>query len=196
MVAHLGSQAEIFDAGITAALDGTDPPGREFMQPIWDTWNARSPDDAVAESLRVNEQLVQRLEGLTDEQLASMYLSMFGMELDAAGLVRLRLSELTLHTWDVAVALDPAATLPSDAVALLIDTLGPLAARTGKPQATAFRLQIHTVSPERQFLLKVGDAVELTGCDGGTADGELRIPSEALVRLVYGRLDRDHTPGA
>ncbi len=164
------------------------------MQPIWDTWNSRSPDDAVAESLRVNEQLVQRFEGLTDEQLTSMHLSMFGMELDAAGLTRLRLSELTLHTWDVAVALDPAATLPSDAVDLLIDTLGPLAARSGKPQGTAFRLQVHTSDPERRFLLKVGDAAELTGWDGGTADGELRMPAEALERLVYGRLDRDHTP--
>jgi hypothetical protein len=29
---------------------------------------------------------------------------------------------------------------------------------------------------------------------GTDVDGEIRIPTEALLRLVYGRLDTGHTP--
>ena len=32
------------------------------------------------------------------------------------------------------------------------------------------------------------------GPAGATADGQVQMPAEALLRLVYGRLDPDHTP--
>jgi len=32
------------------------------------------------------------------------------------------------------------------------------------------------------------------GPAGATADGQVQLPAEALVRLVYGRLDPGHTP--
>ncbi len=194
MLGHLGSQAELFTGWLTAALEGTEPPGREVMQPIWDAWDGRTPEAQAADSLAANERLVERFEGLTDDDLARMHLSLFGMELDAAGLVRLRLAEHALHTWDIAVALDTASQVAPDAVALLIDTLGPVAKRSGKPQGRAFRLRGRTSAPERTFSLYVADAVDLTDGADSAADGELRIPSEAFLRLVYGRLDPAHTP--
>jgi hypothetical protein len=123
-----------------------------------------------------------------------MHLTLFGLGLDAAGLVRMRLAEHALHTWDVAVALDPAARVAPDAVAALIDTLGPLASRAGKPQGKTFRLHVRTSAPDREFALTVSDTVELTPWSDGRADGELRIPAEAFLRLVYGRLDPAFTP--
>jgi hypothetical protein len=116
------------------------------------------------------------------------------MELDAAGLPRLRLAEHSLHTWDIAAALEPAAQVSQDAVALLIDTLGQLAARAGQYEGTPVRLHVHTESPERDFSLQLGDGAELTPWSGGTADGELQMPAEAFLRLIYGRLDSDHAP--
>jgi len=194
VLGHLGSQAELFEGWLTAAVDRTDPPGRESVQPVWDAWNARTPEQQAADSITSNERLVQRFERLTDDQLARMHLNLFGMEVDAVGLVRLRLAEHSVHTWDVAVALDPTALVASDAVALLIDTLGFLANRVGKPQDKTFRLSVHTSAPERHLSLRVGDTVELTEWTEGPADGELRIPAEAFLRLIYGRLDRDHAP--
>lgn len=193
VVGHLGSQAEISEGWLTAALEGTQPGGLEVMQPIWEVWNARAPQEAVTEGLKESERLVRRFEDLSDDDLGRMHLSFFGMELDGAGLARLRLGEHAVHTWDVAVALDPTAQMPSDAVALLIDTLDLLAGRAGKPQRTPFRLHVHTTEPTRDFSLRVGEAVELSDWDGGASDGELTIPAEAFVRLVYGRLDPDHT---
>lgn len=194
VLGHLGSQAEIFSTWLPAALEGTEPPGREFMQPIWDSWDGRTPEAQATDSLADNERLVERFEGLTDDDLARIRLNFFGMELDAAGLVRLRLAEHALHTWDIAVALDPAAQVAPDAVDLLIDTLGLLGNRAGKPQGRAFRLRVQTRAPERTFSLQVGEAVELPEGDAGPADGELRLPAEAFLRLVYGRLDPAHTP--
>jgi hypothetical protein len=38
------------------------------------------------------------------------------------------------------------------------------------------------------------ETVQLTGWEDGATDGELLLPTESFLRLVYGRLDPDHTP--
>jgi hypothetical protein len=38
--------------------------------------------------------------------------------------------------------------------------------------------------------------VSLLPWDGEGSLAELRLPAEAFLRLVYGRLDREHTPPA
>ena len=194
VLSHLGSQAEIFGLFLEAGLTGQDPPGREAFATIWDTWNAKSPDDQVADGLAADEKHVRTLEQLTDDELAKVRLPFFGMDLDAVGMIRLRLGEHALHTWDVAVALDPSATIAPDAVGLLIDTVGQLAARSAKPDGKQRRLQVSTSDPERHFILETGDAVNLTESDHQDGLPELRLPAEAFVRLVYGRLGPSHTP--
>jgi hypothetical protein len=125
------------------------------------------------------------------------------MDLDATGLARMRLSEHAVHTWDVAAALDPAATVAADAVDLLIDTLGQMVARAAKPDGRPRLVRVLTSDPERQFILQTGEAVTLTPASGepaaeaaasAEAAAELRLPAEALLRLCYGRLDPAHTP--
>jgi hypothetical protein len=123
-----------------------------------------------------------------------MHLNLYGMEMDAVGLPRTRLAEHAVHAWDIEVALDPTAQVAPDAVALLIDTLDFIANRAGKPQGKAIRLHVRTSEPERDLSLRVGDEVELVEGADDTADGELRIPAEAFLRLVYGRLDSNHAP--
>ncbi len=109
VLSHLGSQAEIFSLLLDAGLEGAEPPGPDAFPPIWDAWNARSAPEQAADSLKANEAFVQRVEALSDAELAEMRLPMFGMDLDAVGLLRMRLGEHAVHTWDVAVALDPSA---------------------------------------------------------------------------------------
>ena len=48
--------------------------------------------------------------------------------------------------------------------------------------------------PERLFFLSVFDRVVLSDNVDGEPEGTLELPSAALLRLVYGRLDRRHTP--
>jgi uncharacterized protein (TIGR03083 family) len=194
VLSHLGSQAEIFDLFLEAGLAGQDPPGREAFGPIWETWNAKNPQDQAADALQADAKTLEHFESLDADQRARWHLHVFGMDIDAAGLARMRVGEHAVHTWDVAVALDPAATLEPDAAALLIDTVGPLAARAGKPDGKQRRLRITTTDPERHFILETGTEVTLTPADGDDGPADLRLPAEAFIRLVYGRLGPACTP--
>ena len=194
VLSHLGSGAEIFSLLLDAGLSGGEPPGREAFPAIWDSWNARPPERQAFDCRSVDAAFVERLENLDERQLSTLHLSMFGMEMDAAGLARMRLSEHALHTWDVAVALDPTAKVDPGAVALLIDNLGPTAGRTGQPAGATLRIQVATTDPARTLLLEVGDAVVIASGPGADVASSIELPAEAFVRLVYGRLDSEHTP--
>jgi uncharacterized protein (TIGR03083 family) len=197
-LSHLGSQAEIFGLFLDAGLTGQDPPGREEFVPIWDSWNGKDPQAQASDALRADEATIKRFESLDADEQARLHLKVFGMELGTTGLARMRVGEHAIHAWDVLVALDPSATVAPDAVALLIDTLDQLAARSGKPDGKQRRVRVTTTDPDRQFILETAEAVTLTPSDGeGTPESglsELRLPAEAFVRLVYGRMDEAHTP--
>ena len=200
VLSHLGSQAEIFGLFLDAGLTGQEPPGREEFEPIWASWNAKAPQAQAADALRADQATLERFESLDADQQARLQLKLFGMELDATGLARMRVSEHAIHAWDVLVALDPSATVAPDAVALLIDTLDQLAARSGRPDGQQRKVRVSTTSPERQFTLETGEEVTLTPTDGEVTPelglSELRLPAEAFIRLVYGRMDEAHTPPA
>jgi len=196
VLSHLGSGAEIFGLFLQSGLTGQDPPGRDEFGPIWSAWNAKDPQAQATDGLRADGSAVARFESLDPDQ-AKLRLDLFGSDMDLLGLARMRVSEHAIHTWDVAVALDPSATVAPDAVDLLIDTVGQLAARSARPDGKRRRLAVSTTDPERHFILETGEGVGLAEAGGsGDVDGlpRLRLPAEAFVRLIYGRLGRHHTP--
>jgi uncharacterized protein (TIGR03083 family) len=194
VASHLGSQAEIFDLYLSAGLIGADGPDQDVIVPIWDRWNALPPRSQVADSVTANERLVSRLEHLEPEQQDAFSLSLFGSDLDLAGLAALRLSEHALHTWDIVVILDPAATVAQDAVELLIDTLPQRAAGAGLPVPGADPLDVTTTDPARTFHLTLDPTVSVTPRAATPDTPTARFPAEAFLRLVAGRLDPAHTP--
>jgi uncharacterized protein (TIGR03083 family) len=196
VLSHLGSQAEIFGLFLDAGLSGEDPPGLDDFLPIWDSWNGREPEAQVADALRADSVTLERFESLSEQERAQLRLNAFGREVGMTGLATMRLGEHALHTWDVAVALDPAATIAPDAVALLVDTLDQLAARASKPDGKARKLRISTTGPERHFVLETGESVTLIPVPDrdSVEEGlpELVLPAEALIRLIYGRLNQQN----
>ena len=192
VASHLGSQAEIFALFLDAGLNGSTAPGREAFGPIWDRWNALDPVEQVSQSIAANERLVGRLEQTTPDQQQRFSLPMFGSDVDLAGMAAMRLAEHALHTWDVAVMFDPDATVAFDAVELLVDTVEQTAARAGKRVQGVGPVAITTNAPDRAFLLTAEPIVSLAARNDSGAD-PLRLPAEALVRLVAGRLDPAHT---
>ncbi len=191
VLSHLGSQAEIFSLFVDAGLEGGDAPAQSAFAPIWDSWNNRTPEVQATDSIAANERLVARLEAVDPAQLASFRLEIFGMDLDAAGLLRMRLSEHAVHTWDVVVAFDEKAVVAPDAVALLIDGLPEMAARISKPAGQPTAITVRTSAPDRRFVLD-RDGVRLEPQADAADDASLELPAEALLRLVYGRLDPSH----
>jgi MDMPI C-terminal domain len=69
--------------------------------------------------------------------------------------------------------------------------------RVAQGVAEPARISLTTTAPERRFLLVLtteGGELTRDQADGDGATGRISLPAEAFVRLVYGRLDRDHTP--
>jgi uncharacterized protein (TIGR03083 family) len=193
VLSHIGTQSESFGLMLDAGLSGGDPPGRDDFVPIWGRWNAKSPQAQATDALAADRALLERFESLDDAQRERFHLEAWGMDLDLAGLLRLRVGEHAVHTWDVAVALDPAAVVAPDAVELLVDALERVAGR-GKADGTKRRLHVSTSGPERHFTLETGDAPRLVAFEPDDYEVELQLPAEAFVRLIYGRLDPAHTP--
>lgn len=197
VLSHLGSGAEISQLRLEAALGDAAPPPQEVYQKIWDTWNAKSPDAMVADALVADSGQIDALERASDDELAGIRVPMFGMELDAARLIGLRLSEHALHTWDVEVSIDKAAAVAPEPVSLLIDNVPMFAGfARGPSQAEPLSVRIITTAPHRDYVLTAAEAVRMTEWTGdGAAPSEtVRMPAEALLRLVSGRLDPEHTP--
>jgi hypothetical protein len=190
----------MFDAGVS----GEDSPGPDMFAPIWDAWNSKSPDLKATDCKTADAALIEHIESLDAQQLDKLHLSMFGMEVDATLLTGMRLSEHSLHTWDVDVVRNPSATLASDATALMIDVLSTRGTRSAKPVGGPLTVRIETTAPARSFVLRVDDSVSLdegsgstSGDTAATADGataKLTLPAEALLRLASGRLDDEHLP--
>jgi uncharacterized protein (TIGR03083 family) len=185
VLSHLGSGATIMRLRLDGDVD---------MQAIWDEWNAQDPDAQAADALRADDQLQYRLATLTAEDQDRMRFAMGPMELDLLTFLGLRLNEHSLHAWDVAVTFDASATLPDDETALVVDTLPMMTRFAGKPTGVDRDISIRTLAPSRTFALALRpDGVTLSPSDPAD-EPDLELPAEALIRLVFGRLDPDHTP--
>ena len=123
-----------------------------------------------------------------------MRFAMGPMELDLLTFLGLRLNEHSLHAWDIAVAFDAGATpargrgrtdhrhAPDD------DRLGRQAHRGRQGRLDSDRgaqPHLHAGLAARWRHPVARDPVD---------EPDLELPAEALIRLVYGRLDPDHTP--
>jgi uncharacterized protein (TIGR03083 family) len=195
VASHLGSQAEIFDLFVDAGLEGTEPPNHDAFIQIWDRWNAKPPTEQVADSIAANEALVSRIEGLPEGDRDAFRVQMFDAHRDLSSVVSMRLSEHAVHTWDIAVALDPAATLSPDAVDVLVESVPSLAGRAARTVAGATPVMVATTEPTRAYRVTFEPDVRVQAADG-VAAADLTLPAEAFVRLVYGRLDPAHTPAS
>lgn len=197
VASHLGSGSEIFTGYLEAGVAGEPAPGGELNQPIWDTWNAKTPDEQIRDWRSASSAFLTAVEALSDEQRAAWHLELFGLSLDLAAFLRMRLNENALHTWDVTVALDAASTVPEDVAAVVAGELAMVARWAGKPSEQQASVEVRTTSPERAFHLDLGaSGVALSPSLDDTSAASLSLPTEAFVRLVYGRLDPDHTPSS
>jgi uncharacterized protein (TIGR03083 family) len=192
---HLGSGAEIFTLFLEAGATGSPAPGADRFQPIWATWNAKSPTEQARDSVVADEIFLDRAAALSPAERDGWHLDLFGSEQTLLGLLTMRLGEHAVHTWDIAVAADPAATIAPEPTAILVDSLAGAVARSAKPTKPR-RILISTSAPDRLFLLEfTADEATLTAVDTEPAvDATLHLSAEALIRLAYGRLDGDNTP--
>jgi hypothetical protein len=193
VLSHLGSSAVIGAERFRSGLRG-EAIADDFAPAVWAAWNAKSARAKADDAVAADRALLDQLMGASAEQRASFRFKLRPMELDFDALVGLRVNEHTLHTWDIEVVGNPSAVLAPTGVALVIDNLGMIARFTAQAQSEGRSIRVHTTDPVRDFTMTTGpdEAVGLERGGGGNAD--LTMPAEAFIRLVYGRLDPDHTP--
>lgn len=192
-MSHIGSGAVILKQRFDDVVSGQESDAG-FNQTVWDAWNAKSPDDQIRDALVADQALLLTLEALPEEKRKTFHLVMGPFDLDFDGFVALRLGEQAMHAWDVEVALDPMATLSSDVAEVILPNLGRIVSFSGKANDETMEIKVRTTEPARDFTIEFsGDSVTLMDAShSGAVD--VALPAEAFVRLVYGRLDTQHTP--
>ena len=193
VLSHLGSAAVITLRRLEDALARRDTPA-DVAPGVWEVWNAKAPLAQRDDALAADGDLLARIEAVPAEQRRAFTSTMGPLTLDFAGFVGMRLNEHALHTWDVEVVDDPGATIPVQAAALVVDNLELIARFTAKPSDSG-RLVVATTNPRRAFAIDLTPAsVRFAPAPAATTLADVELPAEAFIRLVYGRLDPDHTP--
>jgi uncharacterized protein (TIGR03083 family) len=193
VLSHLGSGAVIAQRRLDDGIAGKETPD-DFAPSVWDTWNAKSPTGKRDDALVADAALAARLDAVTPDERGRFALAMGPMTVDFDGFVGLRLNEHAFHTWDIDVANDPEATIPIRLAELVVDNLELIARFTAQPTGDTQTIRISTTDPDRNFQIELSvDAVTFRRTNT-TQRVDLQLPSEAFARLVYGRLDIDHTP--
>jgi uncharacterized protein (TIGR03083 family) len=195
VLSHLGSGADIFVRQVDDAVAGTPTPP-DFSRSVWDDWDARTPEAQAAGLLASDAALLARLGELTPAEREDVVISMGPFTLNFDEYLGLRLNEHVLHTWDVDVAFNDDAVIPSEIVGAVLDNLGFVARFAGKPSGADRTYLVRTFNPARSYEISLTpDAVSTVETDSDAA-ADLELPAEAFIRLVYGRLDADHTPSS
>jgi uncharacterized protein (TIGR03083 family) len=193
VLSHLGSGAVIFVQGIDTAVTG-DPAPAEFNQSVWSEWDAKSPEAQWADLPAADAAVIARLSALSPEERARVKVSLGPFELDYDAFAGLRLSEHAFHTWDVDVALNPAAVLPPEVVDSLLGVLEMIARFAAKPTGSTRTYVVRTENPVRTYRIELTPESATVTEGAGEEPADVQLPAEAFLRLVYGRLDPEHTP--
>jgi hypothetical protein len=158
-----------------------------------------APRERAEGFLTGNESLTELYESLDAATRESLRIDMGFLPAPAevATAAGLRLNELALHSWDVRVAFDDAATLEPQAVAALLPGPSLLIGWISKPEQLAGRsavLRITTTAPASSHTLRLADQVSIDSEPVEEPDGTIDLPAEAWLRLVSGRLAPRLTP--
>ena len=197
LLGHLGSGAVITEATLEASIAGRPNPGLEANKAIWAVWDAKSPQAAADDSLAANEHLLARYDSLDDATRESLRIDLgfLPAPLEVAAAARFRLNEFALHSWDVRAFLDPSATIEPSAVPLVVDVEAVMLGWICKPELLGHpaTVRVELTDLGRSFVLALAESASIRQGDEET-DAVLRLPAEAWLRLVSGRLAPAVTP--
>jgi len=199
VLSHLGSGAEIMVNTLQLAVESKPAADGDFNQTVWDRWNASSRREQADGFLRWNQTLLGLFESLDEGQRNDLRIDVGWLPapIDVATLVRMRLNELTHHSWDVRSALDPEATLDAAAVPEMLQSNTLDLSWITKPaelDGQTAVLAVTTTEPASEFTLRLADPVSVDKTPAVEPDGSLTLPAEAWLRLAAGRLGTDRTP--
>src|SRR4051794_15365191 len=193
VLSHLGSGAVIMQRRLDDAVAGQDTPD-DFAPGVWSSWNAKGPVEQRDDALAADAALLARIETVPPDERNAFTSAMGPMTLGFAQFVGMRLNEHAFHTWDIEVVADPAATIPVPVAAFVVDNLELVARFAGKPTGDTTTSTVASTGPERRFTVELTPGGVALTPGAAAASPDVELPAEAFARLVYGRLDAEHTP--
>jgi uncharacterized protein (TIGR03083 family) len=192
LVSHLGSGAVLLLRMVRSGLEGAPPQTPEERQQVWGHFDSLEPEPLYREFQQANVDVLTYLDQLPAEQREKRIPSFLG-EVPVAVLLRARLAELSLHSWDVRVTLDPTARLLFESVGPLVDqTLGWMARRSNADArshlaGTVFELDLEGRNRRRVALVVNQDGLSVADPGQAAPKATLWLTGEAFVRLASGR---------
>jgi uncharacterized protein (TIGR03083 family) len=193
VLSHIGSGAVIIQRRVEDALADRPTPD-DFAPGVWEVWNAKGPRAQADDAVVADRALLDRIAAVSEAEGGPLQFALGPVTLDLAGFVALRLNEHALHTWDIDVALDPKAAVTPEAAEVLVDNLGLIARFTARPTGKSRVVQVRTTDPVRLFTITLEPGTVSFEPAGSGSSPDLELPAEAFARLLYGRLDPEHTP--
>jgi uncharacterized protein (TIGR03083 family) len=192
VLSHLGSAAEICTVLVERGIVGdTTPPRREDMEPVWERWNGLTGPEQRTNWMAADDRHLRLLDSLHAAGRASVRVPYFVGPLDLQAYAGYRLSEQSVHAWDVEVGLDAKAAIPAPEVALLWERLDLVATRF-RHAGTFGRLApasiiVNRTDSHRTAALLLTSELHIYPCEAAEPTGAVTGTSEAILRLVYGR---------
>ena len=208
VVAHLSGQAFVLNVGRGLQGDYSPPPGAapvtdhnedEFAQNIFQrAFNTRAEaGDQLQQILfqRLDE-AVDLFDTVEDGQWDNLCYWPPGPE-SVRTMLDMRISELTMHAWDVCSRFDPDYHLSDGSVRVLMDTVNRAARRAFRPDTTipapqVYRFVIDEPVQAVYELVIANEEVTLQVGEGNVdADVIFRCDGETYVMVMYGRIAPD-----
>ncbi|MBQ1093402.1 maleylpyruvate isomerase family mycothiol-dependent enzyme [Streptomyces sp. B93] len=192
VLSHVGSAAEISTGLLERGIAGDERgPVREDLEPVWQRWNTLPPLAQREAWQEADTRHLQLLGSLDMSQQMRVRVPYFAGLLNLPAYAGYRLSEHSVHAWDIEAALTPGATIPVGEVDLLWERLDLVATRfrdaTTLARLAPAQLTIALTSPARTVLLDLGAELHLYPCEPAEPAGSVTGAAEAVLRLVYGR---------
>jgi uncharacterized protein (TIGR03083 family) len=192
---HLTQGAERAPIVVRHALDGTPPPdlSPEDRAARFRAMRAMSGPELAERFPRDVDAVFSLLEGADDAALQTVVTVPAGPH-TLLQFATQRLSETTLHHWDVRAPRDPDATLRPEAAALIVDYLLGRMARmvdhdAGRAGDVTYGFQLEGLGGGPVALtIRDGTASATRGAPTSPST-TLALPVEAWIRLIWGRLD-------
>jgi uncharacterized protein (TIGR03083 family) len=198
VVSHLGSQAQIHAIRLEAGLRGDRPMTDEQRNEVWDHFNSLKPDEMLPAFRRTNDEYFKVADSLTDEELGRSIPWNRPEPAPVVNAVVGRLNEQVLHAWDIEWARNRQATLAPEPLPDLLEhnispaRLSGLVKPDRAPELDGKIIGFLIRPPSVAAHLQV-DSAGAKGAIGRaeTPDVTLHLPTEAFIRLLWGRYDLD-----
>jgi uncharacterized protein (TIGR03083 family) len=193
VVGHVAQAIWFFNAVIHATFDGQPAPSGEHahMQAAIDQLLAQPRDTVLTALAERNEAFAEYLDSL-DVAAMPTPIDLGFMVLPIWQIALVRLNEIILHRWDTRAAQRPGLPVDSDGVPLALDmSLGgaQIMATHGEKRDGTWQLDLTGPGGGPVTLRVQGETVTAQRVPAAAPDVRLGLPSEALLRLFWGRLD-------